>query len=64
MGGPIAKQIVDLGQGVAPLREAYLAARKVGVEHFIVDHDPPFRNQTAFDAARIDYEFMAGLMAS
>ncbi len=64
MGGPIAQKIVDLGHGVAPLREAYLAARKVGVEHFIVDHDPPFRNQTAFEAARIDYEFMAGLMTS
>jgi sugar phosphate isomerase/epimerase len=64
LGGPTSKLIVDVGQGVAPLRAAYLAARKVGVEHFIVDHDPPFGNQTAFDAARIDYEFVAGLMAS
>jgi sugar phosphate isomerase/epimerase len=62
MGGPMGQQIVDLGQGVAPLREAYRSARKAGVEYFIVDHDPPFRNQTAFDAARIDYEFVAGLL--
>ena len=64
MGGAASGQIVDLGAGVAPLKAAFLAARKAGVEHFIVDHDPPFHNQTAFEAAKVDYDFVAGLIAS
>jgi hypothetical protein len=34
------------------------------VEYFIVDHDPPFHGQTAFEAAKVDYDFVAKLMAS
>lgn len=54
--------IVDLGTGVAPLKAAYQAARKAGVEYFIVDHDPPFHGKTALEAAKADYAFVAGLM--
>ena len=62
--GPEASgNIVDLGKGVAPLKAAYLAARKAGVEYFIVDHDPPFRRETALEAAKVDYGYVAGLMA-
>ena len=57
-------RIVDLGTGVAPLKAAYEAARKAGVKYFIVDHDPPFHGQTAFEAAKVDYAYVAGLMAS
>jgi sugar phosphate isomerase/epimerase len=55
--------IVDLGTGVAPLKAAFQAARKEGVEYFIVDHDPPFHGKSAFDAAKLDYAYVAGLMA-
>jgi sugar phosphate isomerase/epimerase len=62
--GPAAGgHIVDLGTGVAPLKPAYEAAKKVGVEYFIVDHDPPFRNKTALEAAKLDYAYVARLMA-
>lgn len=62
--GPAAGgHIVDLGTGVAPLKPAYEAAKKVGVEYFIVDHDPPFHNKTALEAAKLDYAYVAGLMA-
>lgn len=63
-GGAANQHIVDLGTGVAPLRAAYYAARKAGVKYFIVDHDPPFHNQTVMQAAKVDYAFVAGLMAS
>ncbi len=63
-GGAAGGQIVDLGAGVAPLKASFFAARKAGVEHFIVDHDPPFHNQTAFEAAKVDYDFVASLIAS
>lgn len=61
--GPAAgARIIDLGTGVAPLMAAYMAARKAGVEYFIVDHDPPFRGKTALDASNVDYDYVAGLM--
>jgi predicted N-acetyltransferase YhbS len=53
---------VDLGTGVAPLKAAYEAARKAGAEYFIVDHDPPFHGKTAFEAAKVDYSYVAQLM--
>jgi len=61
--GPAAGgHIVDLGTGVAPLKAAYEAAKKAGVEYFIVDHDPPFKGKTALEAAKLDYAYVAGLM--
>lgn len=61
--GPVAGgHIVDLGKGVAPLKAAYEAAKKAGVEYFIVDHDPPFKGKTAMEAAKLDYAYVAGLM--
>lgn len=61
--GPAAGgHIVDLGTGVAPLKAAYIAARRAEVEYFIVDHDPPFHGKTAFETARVDYGYVAGLM--
>ena len=54
--------IVDLGTGVAPLKAAFEAARKAGTEYFIVDHDPPFQSKTALEAAKVDFDYVAGLL--
>ena len=64
LGGAASGHIVDLGTGVVPLKAAYRAARKAGVKYFIVDHDPPFQGKTALEAAKVDYDYVAGLMAS
>jgi sugar phosphate isomerase/epimerase len=64
LGPGAGGHIVDLGTGVAPLKTAYEAARKAGVEYFIVDHDPPFNGKTALQAARVDYAYVAGLMGA
>jgi sugar phosphate isomerase/epimerase len=64
LGGSAGAHIVDLGTGVAPLRAASEAARRAGTKYFIVDHDPPFHGQTAFEAAKVDYDYVAKLMAS
>lgn len=64
LGPEAASHIVDLGTGVAPLRAAYEAARGAGVRYYIVDHDPPFHGQTMMEAAKVDYEYVAGLMRS
>jgi len=62
LGPEAGSHIVDLGAGVAPLKAAYEAARKVGTEYFIVDHDPPFHGKTAMEAAKVDYAYVAVLM--
>ena len=62
LGPQAGGHIVDLGTGVAPLKAAYEAARKAGVEYFIVDHDPPFHGKSALEAAKVDYAYVAGLM--
>jgi len=62
LGPEAGGHIVDLGTGVAPLKAAYEAAKKAGVEYFIVDHDPPFKGKTALEAAKLDYAYVAGLM--
>ena len=62
LGPEAGGHIVDLGKGVAPLKAAYEAAKKAGVEYFIVDHDPPFKGKTALEAAKLDYAYVAGLM--
>jgi len=62
LGPEAGGHIVDLGTGVAPLKAAYQAAKKAGVEYFIVDHDPPFKGKTAMEAAKLDYAYVAGLM--
>jgi sugar phosphate isomerase/epimerase len=62
LGPEAGGHIVDLGTGVAPLKAAYEAAKKAGVEYFIVDHDPPFKAKTAMEAAKLDYAYVAGLM--
>jgi len=64
LGQEAGSHIVDLGTGVAPLKAAYTAARKAGVEYFIVDHDPPFHGKTAFEAAKLDYTYLAQLMGA
>lgn len=64
LGPEAGGHIVDLGTGVAPLKAAYEAAKKAGVEYFIVDHDPPFKGKTAMEAAKVDYAYVAGLMGA
>ena len=61
LGGAAEARIVDLGTGVVPLKAAYEAARRAGTEYFIVDHDPPFHGQTALEAAKVDYDYVARL---
>ena len=62
LGPEVEARMVELGTGVAPLKAAYEAARKAGVQFFIVDHDPPFHGKTALETAKVDYAYVAGLM--
>jgi sugar phosphate isomerase/epimerase len=64
LGTDRQKQIVDLGQGMVPFKQFVAEAKKIGVERYIVDHDPPFANQTALEAAKSDFDYLSGLLAS
>jgi sugar phosphate isomerase/epimerase len=64
LGTDRQKEIVDLGQGIVPFKKFVAEAKKVGVERYIVDHDPPFKNQTALEAAKTDFDYLSGLLAS
>ncbi|MDR3738481.1 MAG: sugar phosphate isomerase/epimerase [Terracidiphilus sp.] len=58
-----SQHIVELGQGIVPFKALVAKAKTLHVEHYIVDQDPPFHGKTAFDAAKIDFDYLAGLLA-
>lgn len=62
LGTDRQQKIVDLGDGLVPLKSIVDYAGGLGIEHFIVDQDPPFRGKTALDAAQLDHAFIAGLL--
>jgi len=64
LGTDRQKEIVDLGQGIVPFKKFVAEAKKFGVERYIVDHDPPFKNQTALEVAKIDFDYLSALLAS
>jgi sugar phosphate isomerase/epimerase len=64
LGTDRQQQIVDLGQGLVPFKRFIAEAKKIKVERYIVDHDPPFKNQTALEAAKTDFDYLSALLAS
>jgi sugar phosphate isomerase/epimerase len=58
------QQIVELGHGLVPFKPIVAEAKKQHIQHFIVDQDPPFHGKTAFDAAKIDFDYLQGLLAA
>jgi len=64
LGTDRQKEIVDLGRGMVPFKMFVAEAKKIGVERYIVDHDPPFKSQTALEAAKTDFDYLSGLLAS
>lgn len=64
LGTERQKQIVELGHGIVPFKPLVQRARELHIEHYIVDHDPPFYGKTALEAAKIDFDYLSGLLAS
>jgi sugar phosphate isomerase/epimerase len=54
--------ITEVGSGKIDWRSIIAAAKAAGVEFYYVDHDPPFKGKTAFDAAKIDYDYLQPLL--
>lgn len=55
-GGPPG---APLGRGFIDYRPIFAAAR--GVKHYFVEQEPPYREISSLEAARIGYQYLAGL---
>jgi len=54
--------ITEVGSGKIDWHSLVAAARAAGVEFYYVDHDPPFVGKTAFEAAKIDYDYLQPIL--
>jgi sugar phosphate isomerase/epimerase len=54
--------ITEVGSGAIDWSLLLAAAKAAGVEFYYVDHDPPFAGKTAFEAAKIDYDYLQPIL--
>jgi sugar phosphate isomerase/epimerase len=54
--------ITEVGSGAINWPSVVAAAKAAGVEYYYVDHDPPFAGKTAFEAAKIDYDYLQPIL--
>lgn len=54
--------ITEVGSGKVDWPPIVAAAKAAGVEYYYVDHDPPFAGKTAFEAAKIDYDYLQPIL--
>jgi sugar phosphate isomerase/epimerase len=54
--------ITEVGSGKINWPSLVAAAKRAGVEYYYVDHDPPFAGKTAFEAAKIDYDYLQPIL--
>jgi sugar phosphate isomerase/epimerase len=54
--------ITEVGSGKIDWPPIVAAARAAGVEFYYVDHDPPFKGKTAFQAAKIDFDYLQPIL--
>jgi sugar phosphate isomerase/epimerase len=51
----------ELGKGHIDYRPILAAAPAAGVEHIFVEQEPPFVKFTAFEAAKVDYDYLQSI---
>lgn len=61
--GPGAPTATELGRGVPDYRPIFAAAREAGVEQYYVEQEPPFKDMTALEAIKVDYDYLHTLQA-
>ena len=61
LGGPDQPEPTELGRGGIDYRPVFEAAQKAGVKHYYVEQEPPFKDMSSIDAAKVDYQFLHGL---
>ncbi len=61
LGGPDQPEPTELGRGGIDYKPVFEAARKAGVEQCYVEQEPPFKDMSSIEAAKVDYQFLHGL---
>lgn len=61
-GGPDAPIPTELGRGSIDLLPIVEAARKIGVRHFYVEQEPPYKEMPPLQAAAVDYATLHSLL--
>lgn len=54
--------ITEVGSGKINWPSIVAAARAAGVEFYYVDHDPPFAGKDAFEAAKMDFDYLQPIL--
>jgi sugar phosphate isomerase/epimerase len=57
-GAPVP---TELGRGAIDYRRIFSAARKARIRALFVEQEPPFTDMPAFEAIKVDYEYMKNL---
>src|SRR6202045_326341 len=57
-GAPVG---TELGRGAIDYRRIFTAARKARIRALFVEQEPPFTDMPAFEAIKVDYEYMKNL---
>ncbi len=59
--GPDAPVPTELGRGSIDYKKIFNAARNGHIEHIFVEQEPPFRDMSAFEAIKVDYDYLSKL---
>jgi sugar phosphate isomerase/epimerase len=54
--------VTEVGSGKIDWPPILAAARAAGIEYYYIDHDPPFVGKTAFEAAKVDYNYLQPIL--
>jgi sugar phosphate isomerase/epimerase len=57
-GAPVP---TELGRGAIDYRRIFAAGRKARIRALFVEQEPPFTDMPAFEAIKVDYEYMKNL---
>jgi sugar phosphate isomerase/epimerase len=62
-GAPDGPVPTELGRGSVDLLPIVKAARQIGVRHFYVEQEPPYKDMPPLEAAAVDYKALHSLLA-
>ena len=56
--GPNRPTGTELGRGHIDYKPIFAAAGPAGVEYYFSEQEPPIKDMTALEAAKVNYEYM------
>ncbi len=59
--GPKEPKPAELGRGKPDYEPIFAAAAKAKIEQYYIEQEPPFIEMTAFEAVKVDYDYLHGM---